>query len=152
LQIEAALKIKRIKKIGLFFNPREKNATIIYDKLIAIAKDFNFEVAGFRSPPGSRRLEKYLQKLTNKSLIVDAVYLPLDSFIISNARLIGSQLRAGKIMSIGAQKEYIDKGALMGTVPDYYQLGKIASAIMDRHQKGEQLEKYPPFRQQRNRY
>jgi len=40
-------------------------------------------------------------------------------------------LKEAKIFSIGAQKEYIIGGAPIGTIPDYYELGKKAATILD---------------------
>ncbi len=84
-----------------------------------------------------------LQKLIDKSVVVDAVYLPSDSFLISSAKLIGSQLRVAKIKSIGSIKAFIDNGALIGVVPDYYEMGRAVATIVDRHQKGEMLQDIP---------
>jgi putative ABC transport system substrate-binding protein len=72
-------------------------------------------------------------------VVVDAVYLSTDSFIVSNAKLVGSKLREAKIKSFGSIQTYVENGSLMGVVPDYYQLGKIAASIVDRCQKGEKL-------------
>jgi ABC-type uncharacterized transport system substrate-binding protein len=88
-------------------------------------------------------LQENLQKVIDKSILVDAVYLPSDSFLVSNAELIGSKLRAAKVKSIGAIKSFIENGALMGVVVDNYQLGRTVARIVDRHQKGEKLQNIP---------
>ena len=143
LQIDIALKVMNFKKIGLLFNPREPNSLAIRKNLYAICRDLNIEVIDFRSPPVQDLLQENLRKLLYKSIVVDAVYLPLDSFMVSNAKLIGAQLRAAQVKSIGSMRCYIDKGVLMGVVPNYYQLGRAVAAIVDRHQKGEKLESIP---------
>ncbi len=143
LQIKLALQIKRFKKIGFFFNPRENNSEIIGERLGELGKEYGFEVIGFRSAPNTELLKIHLQKLVDTPSMVDAVYLPLDSYIVSNAAIIGETLKRANIMSIGAQKEYIDNGALIGIVPDYYRLGVVAAKILDRHRRGEKLENIP---------
>lgn len=143
LQIETALQVTKFKRLGLIFNPREKNSMAIRQRLHEISKAFGVELLDLRSPPAQDSLQGNLQKLKDKSIVVDAVYLPQDSFVVSNAALIGSELRAAKVKSIGSIKKYIDKGALMGVVPDYYELGKAAAAIVDRHQKGQKLQDIP---------
>lgn len=142
-QIAAAFKIMQFKRLGLLFNPREKNSMIQREKLYYIAKEFYFEVVDLRSPPALDTLKKNLQKLIDKTVVVDAVYLPSDSFLISKAKLIGAQLRVAKVKSIGCLKAFIDNGALMGVVPDYYEMGRVAATIVDRHQKGEKLQDIP---------
>ena len=142
-QIEAAFKVIQFKRLGLLFNPREKNSMIQRERLYHAAKEFYFEVVDLRSPPELDVLKKNLQKLIDQSIAVDAVYLPSDSFLISKAKLIGSQLRVAKVKSIGSVKAFIDNGALIGVVPDYYEMGRAVATIADRHQKGERLQDIP---------
>ena len=143
LQIKSALEVIKFNKLGLFFNPREKNSIITRKELYNVAKDFDFEVIDLRSPPVQKMLQENLQKLIDEPVLVDAVYLPSDSFLVSNAKLIGSQLRTAKVKSIGAIKSFIENGVLMGVVIDYYQLGRAVAKIVDRHQKGEKLQNIP---------
>ena len=142
-QIEAVFKVIQFNRLGLLFNSREKNSMIQRERLHHAAKEFYFEVVDLRSPPEMDMLKMNLQKLIDKSVAVDAVYLPSDSFLISSAKLIGSQLRAAKIKSIGSVKAFIDNGALIGVVPDYCEMGRAVAKIVDRHQKGEMLQDIP---------
>jgi ABC-type uncharacterized transport system substrate-binding protein len=137
------MKIIPFKRLGLFFNPREQNAMIERQRLSDAAKKFNIEVIDLRSPPAQEMLEQNLQQLIDKSIVVDAVYLPLDSFMITNAKLIGDKLKEAKIKSIGALEGFIKGGALIGVVPNYYKLGKEIATIVDRNQKGEKLQNIP---------
>jgi len=143
VQIKSALEVIKFNKLGIFFNPREKNSMITRKELYNVAKDLDFEVIDLRSPPVQKMLQENLQKLIDESILVDAVYLPSDSFLVSNAKLIGSQLRTAKVKSIGAIKSFIENGVLMGVVIDYYQLGRAVAKIVDRHQKGEKLQNIP---------
>jgi putative ABC transport system substrate-binding protein len=142
-QIETIMKIIQFKRLGLFFNPREQNAMIERQRLSDAAKRFNLEVIDLRSPPAQEMLEQNLQQLIDKSIVVDAVYLPLDSFMVSNAKLIGDKLRDARVKSIGSLEGYIKGGALIGVVPNYYQLGKSIASIVDKNQKGEKLQNIP---------
>ena len=148
VQIENALKIQPFQRLAVFFNPREKNSKIIKAKLHTLAKNLDLEIISLRSPPAKNMLEINLDKLIDGSVKVDAVYLPPDSFLISEAKLIGDQLKKAKIMSIGSVEKYIRNGAMVGTVTDYNQLGELAANIVDRHQKGEGLQDIPIQTQQ----
>jgi len=143
LQMQTALRIVPFKRLGLLFNPREKNSMLVRDKLSEVAGKFRFELIDLRSPPAEDMLQENLQKLKNRSVVVDAIYLPPDSFLVSNAELVGSELRAAKIKSIAAIATFIEKGALMGVVPDYHELGKAAAIIVHRHQQGTKLKDMP---------
>ncbi len=116
---------------------------MVREQLQALAASRNLEIVDLRSPPALDSLKDNLQKLKDKSIVVDAVYLPPDSFLTSNSKLIGPELKAAKIRSIAAVNMFIDDGALMGFVPDYHKLGKAAAGIIDRHQKGERLQNIP---------
>ena len=143
IQIKNALDVIKFEKLGLFFNPREKNSMIIREELYEVARQLDIEVADLRSPPAQEMLHENLRKLIDHTIDVDAVYLPSDSFLASNAELIGSRLRTAKVKSIAATKRFIEYGALMGVVSDYYSLGKTVASIVDRHQKGEKLQNIP---------
>ena len=139
LQLEAALKLFSFQRLGLLFNPREKNSMIERQQLYAVAKQLHLEVIDLRSPPVHDMLQMNLQKLKDKSIVVDAVYLPSDSYMVSQAVLIGAELRAAHIPSIGSIDTFVEYGALVGVVADYYQLGQAVGRIVHRHQQGEPL-------------
>lgn len=143
LQIENAHRIIGFKRLGYIFNPREKNSNVTLDALLAIARDLNFQVVKLRSPPVQDRLMSNLERILTGSERVDAVYLPSDSYIVSNADAIASLLLRAGIPAVGAIKKYISAGALMGSVADYSDLGRLAAGIVHLHQKGNRLENIP---------
>jgi len=147
LQLDTALKVMTVKKLGLFFNPREKQSALAREQLQEAAASRNIEIVDLRSPPALDSLKENLRKLKDKSIVVDAVYLPPDTFVVSNRKLIGTELKAAKIRTIAAFDLYIDDGALMGLVPDFYELGKAAARIVDQHQKGRKLQSIPIYTQ-----
>jgi len=143
LQLETALKVIPIRRLGVLFNPREKNAMLVRDKIQTFAAPLKIEVVDLRSPPAQDMLQENLKKLRDGTVAVDAVYLPADSFIVSNAKLLGEELRAAKVKSIAAIDTYVERGALLGTVPEYADLGKLAASIVHRHQGGQRLHDMP---------
>ena len=142
-QLETALLVGPIKRLGILFNPREKNSMLVRDKLVEAARALNVEVVDLRSPPAQDMLQENLKKLRDRTIVVDAVYLPADSFIISNAKLIATELRAAKLRTIGGLEGFVDQGAFMGIVADYYTLGRAAATIVHRHQGGQRLADMP---------
>ena len=146
LQIQTAMKIVKFKKLGVIYNPREKNSRVIVNMLHRISKKFKIKVVEFKVFQATDNLQKQLQRIIDKKVSVDAVYLPLDSFVVSNAKMIGSALKKAKIISIGSIKKYIELGALMGIVPDYYKLGRAAASILDKHRKGQSLQSMPIYK------
>jgi len=143
LQLESLLEVMEVNKLGFFFNPREKNSMLIRRDLYEQAQIKNIEVTDFRSPPAGNVLEKNLQQLVDNPTLVDAVFLPSDSFLVSKAPFIGQKLIEGRIKSFGSTKEYITGGVLMGIVVDYFSLGKSVAAIVDNHLHGKELQDIP---------
>ncbi len=145
VQLKAALKLFQFKTLGFLFNPREKNSLIQRQWVYDVAKILNIEVIDLRSPPAFDTLKRNLQRLIDKSIVVDAVFMPFDTYIFTNDKLIGDKLRVAKVKSIGSIKRFIDNGALVGVVPNYYRVGKSAAKVVDRHQKGEKLQIIPVY-------
>src|SRR5262249_41300994 len=83
------------------------------------------------------------KKLRERVVAVDAVYLPPDSFVVSNAKLVGAELRAAKVRSIASLEAFVEQGAFMGVVADYYTLGRAAATIVQRHQCGQRFSDLP---------
>jgi ABC-type uncharacterized transport system substrate-binding protein len=143
LQLETALKVAPIRRLGILFNPREKNSMLVRDKLVEVARPLNIEVVDLRSPPAQNMLQENLRKLQDRAVAVDAVYLAPDSFIVSNAKLVGTELRGAKVRSIASLEAFVEQGALMGAVADYYALGRSAATIVHRHLAGQRLQDMP---------
>ena len=142
-QLDEVGRLISFKKLGLFFNPREKNSLIVREELHRYGRERGFEVIDFRSPPANQILVQNLTMLGDNPALVDAVYLAPDSYLSSEAPLIGAQLRKAKIMSIAQIRSLIEHGVLIGVAGDYYELGKSVAAIVDRHQNGTNFEQIP---------
>lgn len=136
-------KLFTFKKLGFFFNPREKNSMIFREELLKVAEEKGFSVVDFRTPPVQSALAENLQKLTDNPNLVDAVLLAADSYLSSESEFTGAQLRKAKIKSIGSVRDHIENGVLIGVVADYYQLGSAVADIVDRHQRGDELGMIP---------
>lgn len=143
LQLDTALNIIDFKNLGFIYNAREKNSYMLLDELKEVAKINNFNIVPFRVVPEGNILNKKLIEIANKSKSIDAVYLSLDSFLLTNAEQICNELTKSGIPSIGSIKGYLTAGALTGLVPDYYELGGVAATILDRCEHGEKLENIP---------
>ncbi len=129
--------------MAVFFNPREQQSLVFKKTLTEVGKEMDFEVVPLRSPPVSQTLEYNLNKLLKKEVDVDSVYLPADSFLISHAPLIAAQLIKTRLVSVGANRNFVQAGITIGTLPSYYKLGRLAAQVVDRHQKGEKISDIP---------
>jgi putative ABC transport system substrate-binding protein len=142
-QLDEVRQLITFKKLGFFFNPREKNSLIARDELHRYGKEKGFEVIDFRSPPVNDMLLHNLEMLSDSPDIVDAVYFAPDSYLSSEGPLIGFHLHNAKIISITQIRSLIEHGVLIGITGNYYELGRAVAAIIDRHQKGMAFENIP---------
>ena len=143
LIINSALKVLPFKRLGYLFNPRESNSMVERKQLQQLAAARKFELVDLRAVPGQNTLDKRFQELADKTVVVDAIYLAPDSYIVSQSKRIGARLTAAKIKTIGTIERFVHDGALMAVSPDYYALGEAAAEIVDRHQNGEALGSIP---------
>jgi putative ABC transport system substrate-binding protein len=81
-----------------------------------------------------------------KQIKVDMVYLPSDSYVIANADKIVSRLTESGIPSYGAVKPLIIKGAMIGIVSDYFQVGQALAAKAKKILAGSKPSNIPSFR------
>lgn len=135
MQVQGMLTAAEIEKLGFFFNPREKNSMLIRDELYRLARQHNFVIMDFRCPPQGNFLEENLERLVETPGLVDAVFMPSDSYLSSRSEFIAEKLLESRVVSFGSLRQYIEDGMLMGVVIDYYRLGKALARILDHHQQ-----------------
>ncbi|MCW8886572.1 MAG: ABC transporter substrate-binding protein [Cellvibrionaceae bacterium] len=145
-QLEPILQIKNINKLAFFFNPRERNSELIRKELYGFSNRQGIEILEFRCAPGTNRLERYLDSITNtKDPIADAAYFPGDSYLVSKAELIGQKIQKAGLIAIGAHQDYARYGVLAAVMPDYYRLGEAAATQLHRHYHGGILNDIPVY-------
>jgi len=154
LQFKNARQLFDFKKVGIFFNPRERNSMIIREKLQALSIKQGFQVIDLSLPPANKKrlLKKYTQALRTGEMELDAVYLPMDTYISTQANDIAHAMHDLQIKTIGASPLQMDKGILMGTVADYVEMGRAAAHMIHKHQQGHALEDIPVFLPQQPRF
>lgn len=141
LQIDRAKEIVPFNTLGFIYNPRENNSMAQKIEIEKLGKRSGFTVVAIRSSPKEKNLEESLNQLFSHN--IDVLYLPSDSYLISEANVIGQLLKSNKIKSIGSHQTYVDQGALLGFIADYHNLGMEAANIIDRHEKGEKIKDIP---------
>lgn len=145
IQINLIKSILDLKTMCLIYNPREKNSNIAKSRLEELAEKYNYKIISYRAAPETDYLSKSLAEIRKKKKEIDIIYLPLDSYLITQANSIGKELKRLNLASFGAHKTFVDEGALLGAILDYYQLGEEAAKILDRNQKGDKLSNIPIF-------
>lgn len=141
-QFTNAMEFMSLSKVVVAFNPREQNSTLQLQKAVELGKKYDFEVVPLRIRPDAEVFMSDLQKL-EELMPISAIYLPSDSFLISNAQQIMKYVNENDIPSICAVSAYIKNGCLIGTLADYDSLGRLAAGIVEKHQEGVDISSLP---------
>lgn len=123
-QLKALRKVSDFKRLGIIFNPLEKNSLIQLQIVAALAPSMGFTLSQY---PVSTRLDIGIV-LPELEGAVDAVYIPADSLTKSLGKEIMAMVNDYKIPSLAAVQTMVSEdGALLGLVNNLYQLGRLAA-------------------------
>jgi putative ABC transport system substrate-binding protein len=124
-QLETLRKVIRFSTLGIIYNPLEQNSVIQRDIAKQLETLLDFTLYEFKITAGTD-IPQILGRINTG---VDAVYLPSDSMVKILGNDIMTVVNSLKIPSLSAMEDMVVKdSALMGLVPDYYQLGRLAAA------------------------
>ncbi len=138
-QLRNAMKIIRFRKVGLIFNPREGNSNIQLEQVTNLSAKMGFTVIPIRIKPEQEELEAALRQVEEKQVDVDCVYLLSESFLVSHAKEVVRRLNAAKIPTIAAVEQYMQEGALTGTIASYDKLGRLVARTVAKDLKNRRI-------------
>jgi len=130
-QVKAMKSVIPFRRLGILFNPQEKNAVLAVKALERIADSNNFIL--IKAPVPVDKNQKPVEDIPPrivKSLVdqnADLIYLPSDSFIISHSKFLVPLIHKYGIPTFSATEGPIHNAdALMGLVSRYYNVGQFA--------------------------
>ncbi len=123
-QLKTLKKVVDFKKLGIIYNPKEQNSIIQRNNVKRFENRLGFSLLEFRISQKAQ-IQQILPQMKNS---VDAVFLPADSMIKSLGSLIMPVVNGYHIPSLSTVGSMVSEdNVLMGFVPKYYELGKIAA-------------------------
>jgi len=123
-QLETLRKVTRFTRLGIIYNPLEQNSIIQRDLTAGLAAQLHFTLHEFTLSAKT----DLAGLLTGINKQVDAVFLPSDSMVKSLGSSIIAVLNKQHIPTLSAIEDMVAKdSALIGLVPDYYELGRLAA-------------------------
>jgi len=123
-QLKTLKKVINYKKLGIIYNPKEQNSIIQRNKVKRLETRLHFSLKEYRISQ-EKDILKILPQMKDK---VDAVFLPADSMIKFLGEKIMETVNTYKIPSLSSVGSMVpEDGVLMGFVPKYYELGRIAA-------------------------
>jgi putative ABC transport system substrate-binding protein len=131
-QVRAMRSVVEVRRIGAVLNPREVNAVLTLRKLAELGPRLGF-VTRFAparldasDQPEPAALPALVDRLIAEGIAI--LYLPSDSFVISNARVLVGRAHGAGVPPFSATEESVRRyGALMGLVVRYNQIGQFAA-------------------------
>lgn len=131
-QMKALQSLRSTQKLGVIYNPQEKNSQLTVQELENLAPRMNMTlnlVPVTNNPeqrPDTDNLNRALAELIASR--PQFIYIPSDSFLIKNARLVVQAANAANIPVFAATEAPIrTDGALAGLVSTYYNVGEFAA-------------------------
>lgn len=123
-QLKALKKVVDYSRLGIIYNPKEQNSIIQRNITKSLESNLEFELKEYRIS----RKQDTLKNMPCMREEVDAVYLPADSMTKFLGKEIMAVVNKFKIPSLSAVESMVpEDGALLGLVPNYYELGKLAA-------------------------
>jgi putative ABC transport system substrate-binding protein len=130
-QIKAMKSVIQFDRLGVIFNPQEKNSVLAVEELENIANSNDFVL--LKSPIPVDENQKPIEDIPPSTVRcfveneADLIYLPSDSFIISHSKSLVGLINECDIPTFSATEGPIHDGdALMGLVSRYYNVGQFA--------------------------
>ncbi len=124
LQLEVARQLFEIRRLGFLFNARELNSQVQLEELELLCAEMGIALEILRVAPNSESLANQLNRLRSAEVAIDALYLPNDSYIISQSKLIMDALRQTPYRVIGTNETFVRDGALLAVAPDFDAMGR----------------------------
>ena len=128
-QYDAVLKIKNLKKVGIFFNPIEENNSIAYDDFEKESKARGISITTYRTGSDIEQIRKDCEQIVKdyRAGKIDGIFLPSSSFFTSNASKFMPILAEGGVFSFTAIDKITAAGATVGVLFSYDKLGRLAA-------------------------
>jgi putative ABC transport system substrate-binding protein len=123
-QLKTLKKVINFKRLGIIYNPKEQNSIIQRNNVKRLESTLHFVLKEYRIS----REQDILQVLPQMQDKVDAVFLPADSMIKFLGKKIMKVVNEYKIPSLSSVGSMVPEDCvLVGFVPKYYELGRIAA-------------------------
>ncbi len=123
LRVKLAQQLFPIRRIAILLNARETNTMAQLGELERLCADEGIDLQVLRVAPGTHTLDLLLQRLANEEIDADTLYLPSDSYIISQSASIMAALANTPYRVIGATRAFVKDGALLAIAPNYRMMG-----------------------------
>lgn len=116
-QFDLIFKMKKIKDLAIWFDPREKHNTAVLNKIKDITKSRNVNIHLKRLIPDAEGFDNQLKKASEEANDKDALYVVSSYSFYTNAENIHKHLKP-ELLVINTLKRYVQLGATVAVASD----------------------------------
>ena len=126
LQLDTFRKLKPFRRMVLLFTSREKNATLLSERVDAWASARGVALSLVRVAPNSDALDRAIEGIRSGKIPCDMVYGGADSYLASRAVEINNAI-GRSVPLFGGTGTFVEKGWLGAYAPPLDEMGRAAA-------------------------
>ncbi len=127
-QIDLLTKLKKIKTLAVWFDPRERQSVDVLKKLVKISKQKNITITPFRIIPDAKIFDKMLITASAASNKLDALYFVTSASFHLNYKKLHSKL-SPSLLVMGGIRNYVENGSTIALGPDVTERSRTLAAM-----------------------
>ncbi len=144
LQLQVLLKLKDIKTVGVWFDPREAQSTVVLARMLELGEKYSIKVKPFRIIPDAPAgiFNKQISSAIRESNKLDAIYLSPASSFFSMFRKHFSKLNKSLLIFSPVTK-FVGKGVTVSLGAKYSERGRATAELAHKILSGEEAGNIP---------
>ncbi len=135
-QLGVLNKLRKVKTLAVWFDPREKQNTVVLNVIKKEAEALGIEVTGFRIIPDSQNFKDLVKEASDKSNKMDAMYFIASSSFTEYYKPLHANLDP-KLLVMGAVNVYVTNGSTIALGADMKERGHAAAELAHKVLNGE---------------
>lgn len=135
-QIDVLTRLKKVKSLAVWFDPREKQAQIVLMRMKKVAKEKGIEIHPFRIIPDAKAFDRLLGEASKKTNKLDALYFIASASFHQNYKKLHSKL-SPSLLAMGALSYFVENGSTVALSPDEDKVSYAVAGMAKRILNGE---------------
>ncbi|MGH1353276.1 MAG: ABC transporter substrate binding protein [Methyloligellaceae bacterium] len=127
-QLDVADKLKPFKKLGVYFDPREKQNAVVLSQIKKYGAAAGKEIVPIRIVPDAANYDAMLGDASAKANTLDAVYIIASSSYADQYKKMIGKIDP-KIMVMGSISTYVEAGATLALGADFGERGRATAEL-----------------------
>lgn len=135
-QMDVLTRLKQVKSLAVWFDPREKQAQVVLMKLKKVAMEKGITIHPFRIIPDAKAFDRLLADASAKTNKLDALYFIASGSFHQSYKKLHSKL-SPSLLAMGAVSYFVENGSTVALSPDEENVSYIVAGMAKRILNGE---------------